>query len=291
MHIAFLARPDSGNGFYRATAPMTALAERGHRVRALPVENDSPQPVGSLDGVELLHVHRYCEDRAWRIVREAKAQGAAVTWDNDDNQAATPRGVAFDRVWNGFQGDRRLTRMRRLWRLVDVVTTPSADLAEQLSRDGAPQTEVIPNFLPDAVLNPDRRPHPRVTIGWTAGLEHAADVQRLPLLGVLQRLLDERDDVNVISIGLRLGLRGDRYFHVPHVPVRLLTKQLVEFDVGIAPLADIPFNRSRSDVKLKEYAAAGVPWLASPTGPYLGMGESKAAASSPTSTGTTSSCA
>jgi glycosyltransferase involved in cell wall biosynthesis len=273
VHIAFLARPESGNGFYRAIAPMRALAVHGHRVRPLPVENDSPQPVGSLEGLDVLHVHRYCEERAWRIVREARARGAAVTWDNDDNQAATPRGVAFDRDWNGFQGDRRLTRMRRLWRLVDVVTTPSSDLAEQLRRDGAPQTEVIPNYLPDEVLNPDRRPHPRVTIGWTAALEHAADVQRLPILDTLQRLLDERDDINVISLGLRLGLRSDRYFHVPSVPVGLLTKQLVEFDVGIAPLADIPFNRSRSDVKLKEYAAAGVPWLASPTGPYLGMGE------------------
>ncbi len=273
MNVAFLARPESGNGFYRAIAPMTALAAQGHRVRALPVENDSPQPVGSLEGVEALHIHRYCEDRAWRIAREAKAQGAAVTWDNDDNSAATPRGVAYDRVWNGFQGERRLTRMRRLWRLVDVVTTPSGELAEQLRRDGAPPTEVIPNYLPDDVLNPNRQPHPRTTIGWTAGLEHAADTQRLPILQVLQRLLDERDDINVISLGLRLGLRSERYFHIPYVPIASLTRQLVEFDIGIAPLADIPFNRSRSDVKLKEYAAAGVPWLASPTGPYVGKGE------------------
>jgi glycosyltransferase involved in cell wall biosynthesis len=273
VRIAFLARPESGNGFYRAIGPMAALAERGHRVRQLPVENDSPQPVGSLADVDVLHIHRYCEDRAWRIAREARAHGAAIVWDQDDNQAATPRGVAFDRVWNGFQGDRRLTRMRRLWRLVDVVTTPSAALAEQLEREGAPSTAVIPNYVPDAFIGPDRRPHPRVTIGWTAGLEHAADVQRLPIVPALQRLLDERADVNVISLGLRLGLESDRYFHVRSVPIHALTQQLVEFDVGIAPLADIPFNRSRSDIKLKEYAAAGVPWLASPIGPYEGLGE------------------
>ena len=273
MRIAFLARPESGNGFYRGIGPMRALAERGHRVRPLPVEDDMPQPVGSLQDVDVLHIHRYCEDSAWRIAREAKAQGAAVVWDQDDNQAATPRGVAYDRVWNGFEGERRLTRMRRLWRLVDLVTTPSRALAEQLEREGAPTARVIENFVPDAFLAPDRRPHPRVTIGWTAGLEHAADVQRLPIAQVLQRLLDERDDVNVISLGLRLGLRGDRYFHIPYVPVRALTRQLAEFDVGIAPLSDIEFNRSRSNVKLKEYAAAGVPWLASPIGPYAGMGE------------------
>jgi glycosyltransferase involved in cell wall biosynthesis len=273
MRIAFLARPESGNGFYRGIGPMKVLAQRGHRVRALPIENDAPQPVGSLDDVDVLHIHRYSEDRAWRIAREAKASGAAVVWDDDDNLAAMPRGVAYERVWNGFAGDRRLTRMRRLWRHVDLVTTPSEPLAEQLRRDGAPETEVIPNYVPDEVCNPDRRPHPRVTIGWTAGLEHAADVQRVPILAALQRLLDAREDVNIVSLGLRLGLRSERYFHVPYVPVNLLTQQLVEFDVGIAPLADIAFNRTRSDIKLKEYAAAGVPWLASSIGPYEGMGE------------------
>jgi glycosyltransferase involved in cell wall biosynthesis len=274
MRIAFLARPESGNGYYRGIGPMTALAQhRGHRVRALPIERNAPQPVGSLADVDVLHVHRYCEDRAWRIVREAKAQGAAVTWDDDDNLATMPKGVAHQRNWGGFAGQRRKTEMRRLFQHVDVVTTPSPQLAEQLRRDGAPHVEVVPNFIPDDALSPDRRPHRGVTIGWVAGLEHAADVERLPILPALQRLLDERDDVNVASIGLRLGLRGDRSFHVVHVPLRALTRQLAEFDVGIAPLADIAFNRTRSDVKLKEYAAAGVPWLASPIGPYAALGE------------------
>jgi|SRR5215218_4220668 len=273
MRIAFLARPESGNGFYRGIGPMTALAERGHRVRALPIDRDRPQPVGSLADLDVVHIHRYCEEHTWRIAREAKANGAAVVWDQDDNQAATPRGVAFDRVWNGFAGDRRLTHARRLWRLIDLATTPSAQLAEQMVRDGAPEPAVIPNYLPDAFLHPNRQPHDGFTIGWTAALEHAADVERLPIVPVLQRLLDERDDVNVVSLGLRLGLRSDRYVHSPFVPLRMLTQQLAIFDVGIAPLSDIPFNRCRSDVKLKEYAAAGLPWLASPIGPYAELGE------------------
>lgn len=35
---------------------------------------------------------------------------------------------------------------------------------------------------------------------------------------------------------------------------------------------DIPFNRARSTVKAKQYAAAGVPWLASPVGQYGALG-------------------
>jgi hypothetical protein len=35
----------------------------------------------------------------------------------------------------------------------------------------------------------------------------------------------------------------------------------------------VSFNRVRSNIKVKEYSASGVPWLASPIGPYKGLGE------------------
>ena len=40
-------------------------------------------------------------------------------------------------------------------------------------------------------------------------------------------------------------------------------------DIGLAPLEDTPFNRSRSDVKFLEYAVNGVVPVVQATGPYL----------------------
>jgi hypothetical protein len=57
------------------------------------------------------------------------------------------------------------------------------------------------------------------------------------------------------------------------VPFLELPRHIGGYDIGIAPLADIPVNWCRSDIKVKEYAASGVPWLASPLGPYMGLGE------------------
>jgi len=49
-------------------------------------------------------------------------------------------------------------------------------------------------------------------------------------------------------------------------------KVVSRIDIGIAPLLDSEFNRSRSNVKLKEYGAGGAAWAASPVGPYRELG-------------------
>jgi hypothetical protein len=112
-----------------------------------------------------------------------------------------------------------------------------------------------------------------VEIGWIAGLEHQVDVEAIPIRAALQRVLEERPEVRVTSFGLGLGLPRDRYRHVNVVNLMELTRTAGTFDIGIAPLSDIAMNRARSNVKLKEYSAAGACWLASPIGPYAGMGE------------------
>jgi glycosyltransferase involved in cell wall biosynthesis len=274
MRIAYAARVSSANGFYRGIGPMTALARvGGHQVQRLPVETNQPTKEAVLRPVDVLHIHRFCEERTLRLARAAKASGAAVVWDNDDDHGTTPKGVAYHREWTGFAWERRLGEMRRLFRFTDLVTTPSELLAERLRELGAPLAEVIENYVPDHFAGATRPERGGITIGWVAGLEHAMDVERLPIRDALQRLLDERPDVAVASIGLRLGLRSERYHHIDGVPLLELSGYLAQFHIGIAPIADLPFNRSRSNIKVKEYAAVGVPWLASPIGPYAGLGE------------------
>jgi glycosyltransferase involved in cell wall biosynthesis len=274
LRIAYAARTTSPNGYYRAIGPMTALAElRGHRVRRLPVERNQPAQVVELGEVDVLLVHRFCEERTLRLARAAKESGAVVVWDNDDDLGAMPKSAGSHREWTGYAWEQRLLEMKRLFRYVDLVTTPSEALAERLREHGAPRVTVIENYVRDHFAHMPRPNHRGVTIGWVAGLEHQADVEVLPIRETLERLLDARENVTVASLGLGLGLRNSRYLHIASTPLTDLHEFVGEFDIGIAPLSDIPFNRSRSSVKIKEYAAAGVPWLASPIGPYAGLGE------------------
>ncbi len=273
MRIAYTATSANGNGFYRGVGPMTALAHlRGHRVTAVPINGGDP-PLGLVRDADVLHIHRYCEPGAVRLARAAKAHGAAVVWDNDDDIGALPKGSPGYRRAGGMMWNEQRTGMGKLFEVADLVTAPSRGLAERLREYGAPHVAVVENHVPDEFLIRSRPPREGVTIGWIAGLEHQLDVEQVPIRDALQRLLDERPDVRVVSFGLGLGLRGERYRHVDKVPLLELTRAAAAFDVGIAPLADIPLSRARSDIKLKEYAAAGACWLASPIGPYAGHGE------------------
>lgn len=253
---------------------MVALAARGHEIRQVVRPGGVYRPQ-VLDGCDLLHIHRHSDDETLALVRRAKASGIPFVWDNDDDLAAVPRNNVAYREFGGARGARSLVLVRRLVQAADLVTTPSRRLAEVFSDYGAQRVDVIENYVRDETLLVPARAHTssRVTVGWLAGKEHHLDVERLPIRAVLERLLARHADVELLSIGVGLGIADPRYRRVSEVRFEALPNTLEQLDVGIAPLADIPFNRARSNVKLKEYASVGVPWLASHMGPYSGLGE------------------
>ncbi len=272
MRIAFLPDGRTANAAYRSMAPMLALAERGHEICELRLDKrDEWHAV--LQWCELLHIHRVCDGGAVELARAAKAVGATVVWDDDDDVTSAPPGTLAHSHVGGLRGASRLAARRRLFQSVDLVTTPSPALADVFRKGGAPDVLVIENYVVEAFL-PARARRADVTVGWVAAAEHRLDVDRIPIAGALARLLDGHPHVNVAAIGIGLGLQGDRYVHEPWVPLAQLLQRVTSFDIGIAPLSpEIAINHSRSNIKLKEYAAAGVPWLASPIGPYAGLGE------------------
>lgn len=265
MHIARVAESNV-NAFYRSQGPLAELRARGHRVTEVAAAAELP------DGVDVVHVHRRCDPVAQRIAENGAARGAAVVWDDDDDLSAIPRGDPRHAKLGGLNGARRLTAVRRMVALADLVTAPSAGLIARFGELGARDGLVVENQLAPQFLV-DSRPHAGLVVGWVAGLEHRADVERIPIRTVLEQLLSEHRELRVVTVGLSLGIDDPRYVHVPPIQLGELPAQIAGFDVGIAPLADIPFNRARSNIKLKEYAGAGVPWLASPAGPYAGLGE------------------
>ena len=273
MRIAFIANPEAPGGWYRGIGPMIALAERGHDITQL------WQPQVGIRGElaaghDVLHVYREHEEGVLQLARTAKQRGMAVVYDNDDDMRAVPRNNVAHRDYGGFAGDRALRQIRRLVQLSDLAIASSATIAERFREYGAPHVQVIENYVPNSALRASAPANgDRVVFGWLAGNEHHVDVERLPLREQFERLLDAYPQLVIETIGCNIGMRHERYRLTPHVDFFDLPPKLAEFDVGLAPIADIPFNHARSSIKVKEYAALGRPWLASPVGPYASLGE------------------
>jgi glycosyltransferase involved in cell wall biosynthesis len=264
MRIAVLTSRDFINSNYRAF-PLVALKARGHEVQ-LELDGELVQPA-SLQHSDVVYVYRLNSRGMHRMLSQLRERGAAIVWDDDDftGTPSTSRTGAREQQWRADA--------KRMLDVAHLVTTPSDGLAEHYRQLGAEHVRVVENFLPDTFNPPLPRSHQHVTIGWVAANEHLYDLEHFDIPGILRRLLDAHPSVRIMSIGVDLRLPRERYDHLWRVQYYDLAQHMVEFDVGIAPLADIPFNRARSNVKVKEYAAAGIPWLASPIGPYAGMGE------------------
>ncbi len=272
MRIGVFADFRSANTIYRA-GPVIHLQALGHRVAVDDGGERRDHP--KLFGCDVVHIYGYAARTTQRLARELREAGTAVVWDIDDDLTCVPAEMRDRHRTGGLEEQQMLRNVVAMAQLADVVTTTSAPIAERYRADGVERVQVVPNFLPEAFVEARSRPRPdgAVVIGWIASSEHQHDLERLGLDALLRELLDRRPEARVASIGIRFDLPRDRYDYTRGVQPADLPREIAAFDVGIAPLNDIPFNRARSDVKVKEYAAVGVPWLASPIGPYAGLGE------------------
>jgi len=273
VRIAYIANPEAPGGWYRGIGPLMALAERGHDI----CQMWEPQ-VGirgeRAAGYDVLFVYRSHEDEVLQIARAAKQAGMTVVYDNDDDVRAVPANNRAAEDYRGFAGDRALRQIRRLVQLADVAIASSEPIAERFREYGAEHVQVIENYCPDSALDASAPPHGKTVIaGWLAGNEHHVDIERLPLREQFERVLDAYPELVIETVGCKIGMQHERYRCVPYVDFFDLPRKLAEFDIGMAPVADIPFNHARSNIKVKEYAILSRPWLASPVGPYATLGE------------------
>lgn len=272
MRVAALCDPNLGNANYRSYQPLAAL-ERGGRHQIHYNRRDKPVSLATLGTADVVHVHRIAEHEMRRVAQRLRESGVGLVWDDDDDVTAIPKSNPLYRQLGGMRSRERGRDIRAMVQLADVVTTPSVVLATRYRELGASDVRVLENYLPRQFGKTRRAKHDGIVVVYHAALEHQVDYQQLRLADTLSRLLDTHSDLRVRSYCLGLGLRSDRYEQLPTTSFPDLAQTLAHADIGIAPLIDIPWNRARSNVKVKEYAAGGLAWLASPVGPYVGMGE------------------
>lgn len=261
MRIAVFTYGSSSG--YRVYQPMEELALCGHQV----LLNDRDlRPTAAMLQCDVALISRWVGPLPEQLVARFHRAGVPVVWQIDD-------AVIHDVGIRKQQAE--INEMtRRMLRGVDLVITTTEDLAQQYRAETRKPVHAIGNYPGPQFYETPRQPHVGVVIGWAAWLDHQADWEALGMGDVVLRLLDAHPTLRIESLGpIDLQLETQRYTRKPAVEFPFMAHCMATFDIGIAPIVDSPFNAARSDIKLKEYAALGIPWLASPIGPYAGLGE------------------
>ena len=115
----------------------------------------------------------------------------------------------------------------------------------------------------------------KIVIGWAGSITHEGD--QAAIKGSLKRVLEKHPNVtfaivsaySIMESFIRdLDLPKDQVVSLEPTNFESYPALPAQFDIGIAPLAHNVFNLSKSDLKLKEYGARGVPYVATRIAPY-----------------------
>lgn len=126
------------------------------------------------------------------------------------------------------------------------------------------RVEIVPSCVEPA-RQPLRSHRERelVTVGWIGS--PATSGFLLPLLEVFARLNRNRTRVRLVCVGAR-PLPPAGWLEQRQWRPETERSDLTDFDIGIMPLPDTPWNRGKCGYKVLQYFSAGVPVIASPVG-------------------------
>lgn len=214
---------------------------------------------------------------AERLAAHARATGAALVYDLDDDLLNVPR------THPDAAELRPLAKVaRRMLTLADAVWVSTPALARRLA-PLRPDALVIENRLDERIWAcAPPRPRTRQTpvrilaMGTTT---HDRDYRLIePALQRLKAEYDNRVSIDILGMtnqpelpeGLnRIGPSMNAVRSYPGF-VHWLTNVQPSWHIGLAPLLDSPFNASKSAVKAMDYAALGAVVLASDVDVYRG---------------------
>lgn len=273
MKILAIRTPD-GCGQFRVAMPAAELRLRGHTVVEAINPGNSRVANTMLAGYDALILQKISDPGWFRLVNSIPEQWRPRTiYEADDALwELDPRNPQHT-AWST-----QAVNVLACMALADAVTVPTPGLARELRRElPGVKVYVVPNFL-DLNTRNWKEGQPRLweglTIGWAGGSHHFGD--DAPIAEGLRAALRQRP-------GVRFAIMGDPYMFkewaqaigVPDRTVFLGSETfeefpsfLARFDIGVAPLAPTRFNRCKSDLKLLEYGAWGIPYVASDIEPY-----------------------
>lgn len=250
--------------------------------------------------IDAVKFQRQCKDNQIKLIQHMRAISNAkkskngknmkILWEVDDLVAPANCIPDFNKSKGPFNNEEIMKNLFKLNDLVDEFVVVSDYMKRHYQHyAGWKNVTVVPNYLPFTWLRnhysfadkmkqmDDNKKKPR--IGYMGSASHF-DVknnagQKDDFDHVIDMVHKTKDKYQWVFVGghpLRLYplvKSGEIEFH-PWVPIMELHEKVnsLNLQATIAPIMDHPFNRAKSDIKLMESAALGLPCICQDLEPY-----------------------
>ena len=275
MKVAATAAADS-SGTYRIIQPADVL----RRWLNLDIEV-VPQKVGfrlTLSGADVVDADIEADvlvlqrPMGWMmpsLIELMQSRGTAVVVELDDDfHTAHPNNRAFQLNHPRVSPVYNWLHLGECVKRADLVTVSTDQLARRYGAHG--RVAVLRNYVPKAWLDLPRTSN-GATIGWAGTtVNHPVDL-RATRGGVGMalnahpgwRFMCAGGEGHADEICRQLEIDPAQFVGTPWRELELHRLVVSQFDIGIAPLEDTVFNAAKSWLKGVEYAALGIPFVAS----------------------------
>jgi glycosyltransferase involved in cell wall biosynthesis len=245
------------------------LEQHGHEVTFRSASdskgNKTPVTLRDMQGYDVILGQRFNTHRGLDTWRRARTPLSRLVYETDDD--------VFSVTAENFQAYHLFSRpevrdaVTHMAEVADLITVTTGHLAQVMrEQTGNGSVAVLPNCIPAWILDLPSPRNRRPVIGWQGGASHGVDVGLI--VGPVRRFLKRFPgwDFRLGGTDYRPTFEiGDRADFRPWVPVYEDPEgyyATIDFDIGLAPLVVNDFAKSKSNIKVLEYAARGIPSVA-----------------------------
>jgi glycosyltransferase involved in cell wall biosynthesis len=290
VKVLFLRADDGGCAKYRGFEPARVVREQFPDVDVrvatdLQVSGERSTSASGTqihevhDDVDVIVVQRPLNEYWAPALAQARRQGIATVVELDDDlENVHPENRAWPHVQPLNNPRENYLWLKKSAAEADLLTCTTEALGRYNER-----FEVLPNYVPESIFDIERPERDRPVVGWTGTLQtHPRDLDVTG--GQVGKVVsaagadfftvgDGRGVQEKLKLSPKTGFKSSGW-----VPLDDYYRTIAEnVDVGIVPLERSDFNRAKSWLKGLEFAALGIPFIASATPDYeklheLGVG-------------------
>ena len=247
-------REDGGDYYYRTHAPGVAMSAEEEGVYVINLTNVHRKREEIIRISDVLILNNICDPDMLPFIKDRKARKKLTVYELGDDLCAIP---PWNPLYFFYENKENLFLFKRLANYCDALQFSVPEL-RKLYGYLNPNSAVFPNQILDVPSKRDVGHYGEVIIGWGGSHGHHEDMAK-----VAEPLIDwiiSRENVSLYLMcsdpiwQLFDRLPSARKQRFKTGSLNAYYQFLNKIHIGLAPLNDTQFNRSRSDVKFLEYA-------------------------------------